>query len=221
MAIWHTGKVVPFIHNDINTDDIAFSHVLKRVQLTGFEKFSFLSYRYKHYELNINDRIGDFEIVGELNPDCELNDAQYKGADIFLTGSNFGCGSSREHAVWAMSVYKVIIATKTAKKSGFADIFRGNATNNGILTIELSKENVNSIQKYINNENLISIDLENKTILMGTEPSFEKISFDLPESIYKSILSGKNVFDVALEQQSEIDAFVEKEHYTFGKISVE
>ena len=120
----HTGVVVPMDRSDVDTDQLVPKQFLKRVERTGFGKFLFFDWRYKE--------------DGSEQPDFELNKPEFKKASILLARRNFGCGSSREHAPWAIADYgfKAIIA------SSFADIFYNNSLKNGILPIKFSEEQI-------------------------------------------------------------------------------
>ena len=142
----HTGQTVPLDRVNIDTDQIIPKQFLKRIERTGFGQFLFYDWR--------------FNQDGSLNKEFILNEDKYKSASILLTGENFGTGSSREHAPWALNDYgfQIIIAPS------FADIFYNNCFQNGILPIKLSKENVkNLIQKSEMNDNFtFNIDLESQ-----------------------------------------------------------
>src|SRR5579872_6297035 len=120
----HTGFVVPLERENVDTDQIIPKQFLKRIERTGYGDFLFYDWRYS----------GE----GQPNPEFVLNQPQYRGASIRVTGKNFGCGSSREHAAWALDNYgfRVIIGPS------FADIFTTNAGNNGILLVKLPEEDV-------------------------------------------------------------------------------
>ena len=116
------GIVAPLDRANVDTDQIIPKQFLKRVERTGFGEFAFFDWRY------LED--------GVLNPDFILNEDRYQGANILVSGRNFGSGSSREHAPWALSEmgYRAIIATS------FADIFRNNCTKNGLVPVQVSEE---------------------------------------------------------------------------------
>ena len=120
----HTGLVAPLDRANIDTDQIIPKQFLKRIERTGFGEFVFWDWRCFSN--------------GELKPEFVLNDPRFHGASILVTGKNFGCGSSREHAPWALAEFgfRVIIAPS------FADIFANNCLKNGLLTIALPEENV-------------------------------------------------------------------------------
>jgi 3-isopropylmalate/(R)-2-methylmalate dehydratase small subunit len=123
----HTGKVVPLDRVNVDTDAIIPKQFLKRIERTGFGQFLFYEWR--------------FDVQGNPIDTFSLNAPQYKGASILLTRANFGCGSSREHAPWAIADYgfRVIIAPS------FADIFYNNCFKNGILPLILSEERVDAL----------------------------------------------------------------------------
>ena len=123
----HTGIVAPLDRPNVDTDQIIPAQFLKRIEKTGFGQFLFFSWRSLP--------------GGAPNPQFELNDPRYQGAGILVTGRNFGSGSSREHAVWALQDYgfKAIIS------SSFADIFHKNCFENGVVTVILPQEQVNKL----------------------------------------------------------------------------
>src|SRR3990167_4133178 len=133
----HRGLIATLDRANVDTDQIIPKQFLKSIQRTGFEKNLFYDWRY----------LGD----GKPNPDFELNQERFRGAAILVTRNNFGCGSSREHAVWAVQQYgfKAVIAPRSEHVGSvvpaFADIFRNNSTKNGLLTVELKESEVEEI----------------------------------------------------------------------------
>ena len=125
----HQGLVYPLNRTNIDTDQIIPKQFLKRIERSGFGQFLFYHWR--------------FDDDGNPRKDFSLNDPKYKGASILVAGENFGCGSSREHAPWAIQDFgfKVVIAPS------FADIFKNNSVKNGILAIQVSEENVQTSLK--------------------------------------------------------------------------
>src|SRR5256885_10266220 len=125
----HTGKVAPLYRSNIDTDQIIPKQFLKRIEKTGFGEFLFNDWR----------RSAD----DKSDSNFPLNDARYSGASILVAGKNFGCGSSREHAVWALADYgfRAVIA------SSFADIFANNCAKNGVLTVALSEQEASEIAR--------------------------------------------------------------------------
>jgi 3-isopropylmalate/(R)-2-methylmalate dehydratase small subunit len=144
----HTGLVAPLDRANVDTDQIIPKQFLKRIERTGFGEFLFYDWRYLP--------------GGQLNSSFVLNEPRYQGASILIAGKNFGCGSSREHAPWAMAEYgfRVVIA------SSFADIFANNCFKNGMLPITLPEPDVAEImsraQQHVDYE--LTVDLERQMI---------------------------------------------------------
>jgi 3-isopropylmalate/(R)-2-methylmalate dehydratase small subunit len=139
----HTGHVYPLYRANIDTDQIIPKQFLKRIERSGFGQFLFYNWR--------------FDDDGNLRQDFSLNDPKYKGASILVAGDNFGCGSSREHAPWAVQDYgfKIIIAPS------YADIFKNNCVKNGILAIAATEEEVQEIvKKAESGDYQLTVDLE-------------------------------------------------------------
>jgi 3-isopropylmalate/(R)-2-methylmalate dehydratase small subunit len=190
----HTGLVAPVDRVNVDTDAIIPKQFLKRIERTGFGQFLFFEWRF-------------FE-NGQENPDFALNKDRYKGASVLLSRANFGCGSSREHAPWAILDYgfKVIIAPS------YADIFYNNCFKNGILPIKLSEEQVEQLFRNTQNQEgyKLTVDLENKTIKDGQGLS---ISFDLDEHRRQFLLQGLDDIGLTLQHNDKISAY-ETQHQT-------
>lgn len=184
----YEGYVVPILNDNIDTDQIIPKNFLKRIEKTGFGKFLFDEWRY------LDNR--------DENPDFILNDDKYREATILLTGDNFGCGSSREHAVWALDDYgfRVIIA------GGYSDIFYMNAIKNGLLPIILPKEEREKIAK-VNSTDTIKIELDNQLIKVGDE----SIHFDIEKKWRDKLISGLDDIDETMAYSDQILAY-EKAH---------
>lgn len=166
----HSGIVAPVDRVNVDTDAIIPKQFLKRIERTGFGQFLFYEWR--------------FDETGEnLNPNFEMNKDRYNGASVLISRANFGCGSSREHAPWAILDYgfKVILAPS------FADIFYNNCFKNGILPIRLSEEQVEELfQRTAQHEGYkLHVDLENKLI---TDDHGLNIVFELDEQDRKSVV---------------------------------
>ena len=157
--------VTPFEKVNVDTDQIVPKQFLKLVQKSGFGQFLFYNWRYDDHE--------------NLKPDFILNEPKYKNSKILVAGDNFGCGSSREHAVWALLDYgfSVIISTS------FADIFYSNCFKNGLLPIVLDNKTVEKLQKETSE---VEVDLQNQTI----KTSSETIHFDIDSHKKKILLEG-------------------------------
>ncbi len=186
-----SSTAVPLHIEDIDTDQIIPSRFLKSVSKAGFGDNLFRDWRYI-----------DEDIV---NPDFILNSNVYKG-EILVAGKNFGCGSSREHAAWALADYgfRVVVS------SFFADIFKANALNNGILPIQVSEENLDIIFKDIENSPycLFGVDLQNQTLSNSQELH---IRFDIDPYKKECLLNGYDDIDYLLSMIDEIEAFENKQ----------
>jgi len=186
--IKHTGIVAPLDRSNVDTDAIIPKQFLKRIERSGFGKFLFYEFRFDEEGKDIEDFV--------------LNLPKYKGASILLSRANFGCGSSREHAPWALEDYgfKAIIA------SSFADIFYNNCFNNGILPVKLSPEEIETLfQKTETIEGYkIEIDLEEKKVKDNTGLEF---SFDVEDFKRTKLLNGYDDISLTLLKEEEISKF--------------
>lgn len=184
----HTGLVGPVDRVNVDTDAIIPKQFLKRIERSGFGQFLFYEWR--------------FDEQGAVIPEFSLNLPRYQGASVLISRANFGCGSSREHAPWAIQDYgfKVVIAPS------FADIFYNNCFKNGILPIALSEEQVEELfQRTAANEGYqLSVDLENKTIKDSQGLS---ISFDLDEHRRQFLLQGLDDIGLTLQHEAKIAAY--------------
>ncbi len=169
----HTGLVAPLDRVNVDTDAIVPKQFLRKIERTGFGKHLFHEWRYL-----------DYEGIKE-NPDFSLNKPQYRGATILVARDNFGCGSSREHAPWALADYgfRVIVAPS------FADIFYNNCVKNGILLIVLKSKEVDEIFNDIagNKSFEITADLEKQTISTSTGKTY---SFGIDAFAKQCLLKG-------------------------------
>ena len=180
-----TSIVTPLDKVNVDTDQIIPKQFLKLVQKSGFGKFLFFNWRYDENE--------------NLKYDFVLNDSKYNGSKILVAGDNFGCGSSREHAVWALDDYgfSVIIS------SSFADIFFSNCFKNGILPIVLESTIVDKLQQETSP---IEVDLENQVIKTNSE----NISFEINSHKKKILLEGLDDIAQTLQFEEKISNFEEK-----------
>ena len=183
-----TGKVLPLNRANVDTDQIIPKQFLKRIEKTGFGRFLFVDWR--------------FTPEGEPKPDFIMNDPAYEGSEILLTGSNFGCGSSREHAPWAIQQagFRVVIAPS------FADIFYNNCLKNGLLPVVLDKGTVNDLSARCEAEpgGALSVDLEGQTV---TTAEGEAHHFDIDPFSKKCLLEGLDDIALTLQHESKIAAF--------------
>ena len=184
----HKGLVAPLDRSNVDTDQIIPKQFLKRIERTGFGEFAFFDWRYLE--------------PGILNPEFILNEERFKNASILVSGTNFGSGSSREHAPWALLDYgfKVIIAPS------FADIFRNNCFQNGILSIILEKNEVDYLMgmSLSNKGYQLNVDLENEIIF--DEKDFET-NFKIDPFRRESLLKGQDEIARTLTSSNNIDNF--------------
>ncbi|MCX8642169.1 MULTISPECIES: 3-isopropylmalate dehydratase small subunit [unclassified Gilliamella] len=185
----HTGLVVPLDAANVDTDAIIPKQFLQKVTRTGFGKHAFHEWRFL-------DDAGQ-----KPNPDFVLNKPRYKGASILLARENFGCGSSREHAPWALADY----GFKTIIGSSFADIFYNNSFNNQLLLVNLSEEDVDELFKIVEaNEGIeFTIDLENEVVIAGDK----QYSFKIDAFKRHCLLNGLDNIGLTLQHEDAISAF--------------
>ena len=192
-----TGRLAPLDRSNVDTDAIIPKQYLKSIQRTGFGKYLFDEWRYLDKGEPGNDCINR-----PLNPDFILNEDHYKNATILITRKNFGCGSSREHAVWAISDYgfKAIIA------ESFAEIFYNNCFKNGLLPIVLSESQVQSLFEIVTRkpDYRLTVDLEKQVIV---EPSEKRISFEINPYRKKGLMAGLDEIGETLEYAEDIISF--------------
>jgi 3-isopropylmalate/(R)-2-methylmalate dehydratase small subunit len=178
------GTAVPLDRSDVDTDQIVPARFLKRIERTGFGEFLFAEWR--------------------QDPDFVLNDARYAGASILIAGANFGSGSSREHAPWALEDYgfRAVIAPS------FADIFRNNCCKIGLLPVELPQESVRALMDAVLDEpaTTIVVDLEALTV---TAPSVQE-SFAFDDFRRWCLLEGFDDIDLTLRHVDEIAAYEDR-----------
>ena len=181
----HTGLVAPLDRINVDTDQIIPKQFLKRIERTGFGQFLFYDWRFT----------GD----GSPNPDFVLNEDRYKGATVLVAGDNFGCGSSREHAPWALQDYgfRVIIAPS------FADIFYNNCFKNGLLPVVLSADTVRRMLECAAEQPryTVSVDLERQVV---TEPDGTADRFEVDPFRKTFILKGLDEIGWTLQYEDDI-----------------
>ena len=188
----HEGTAAPIIRINIDTDTIIPSREMRHVSKRGLGEGLFAGWRY----------LDEDPEKRENNPEFILNKPQYAGASILLAGSNFGCGSSREHAVWALLEYgfRAVIAPS------FGSIFYHNAMRNGLLPVRLPEASINKLTGNTSPSapNRITIDLQNTEVSSDTGQRFR---FDI-EPIYKEmLLHGLDAIDMTLKYQALIEEF--------------
>lgn len=188
----HTGVVAPLDRMNVDTDLIIPKQFLKRIEKSGFGQFVF-------YEIRFNE-------AGELIEDAVLNLPRYKGASVLISRANFGCGSSREHAPWALSDYgfRAVIAPS------FADIFYNNALNNGILLIKLPKVALDELFKRCEKIEGYELEIDLQEMKVKDNAGLE-YSFDLDAFNRTKLLNGYDDISLTLINESIISEF-EKNH---------
>jgi 3-isopropylmalate/(R)-2-methylmalate dehydratase small subunit len=195
----HHGKVAPLDRVNVDTDQIIPKQFLKRIERTGFGQFLFYDWR--------------FGADGKKHGNFVLDEPRYAGASILVAGKNFGCGSSREHAVWALADF----GFRAVISSSFADIFANNSTKNGFLTVRLSEHEAaelmlraGEIEAYE-----LTIDLENCEV--RDDRGF-RAQFPIDEFVRHCLLNGLDDIGLTLQHEAEIAAY-EARHPTakFGR----
>ncbi|MBY7903450.1 3-isopropylmalate dehydratase small subunit [Vibrio fluvialis] len=188
----HTGLVVPLDAANVDTDAIIPKQFLQKVNRIGFGKHLFHDWRFL-------DDAGQ-----QPNPDFVMNKPRYQGASILLTRENFGCGSSREHAPWALADYgiRVMIAPS------FADIFYGNSINNQMVPVRLTEQEVDELFTYVEaNEGAeITVDLESMTV----SANGKSYSFEIDEFRRHCLLNGLDNIGLTLQHESKIAEYEAK-----------
>jgi 3-isopropylmalate/(R)-2-methylmalate dehydratase small subunit len=200
----HRGIIATLDRANVDTDQIIPKQFLKSIKRTGFEKNLFFDWRY----------LAD----GGPNPNFELNHERFRNASILVTRNNFGCGSSREHAVWAVQQYgfKAVVAPSAKRGNdtlpAFADIFRNNATKNGLLTVELKESEVEEIfqmvGRYKNLEATVDLEHQRITLHLAEEISFH---FEIDPAVKEHLFHGLDEIKQTLKHEADIQKF-EKKH---------
>jgi 3-isopropylmalate/(R)-2-methylmalate dehydratase small subunit len=182
------GRVAVLDRPDVDTDQIIPKQFLKRIERTGYGQYAFFDWR--------------FDEDGSERPGFELNQPQFAGAKILLAGRNFGCGSSREHAAWALQDYgfDVVIA------SSFGDIFRSNAAKVGMVIVQLPEEQVKDLMEAVDLDrgSELTVDLEAMTI---AAPGGKVLPFAFDESTRYRLLNGLDDIGLTLRHEGAISAY--------------
>ncbi|CAN0642330.1 3-isopropylmalate dehydratase small subunit [Burkholderia sp. Ed8] len=193
----HEGIVVPIDRNNVDTDAIMPKQFMKAIGRTGFGPYVFDEWRFK--DAGFYGKPADERVP---NPDFVLNWPRYEGASILLSGQNFGCGSSREHAPWALQQagVRVLIAR------GFADIFRNNCTKNGLLTVVLPSELMDGLFEALEATPgfRLCVDLESQTVL---ECDGKQHRFEIDATQKARLLEGADDVCATLKHADDIVAF--------------
>ena len=191
------GLVACIDRDNIDTDQIIPTEYLKSIKKFGFEDYLFDGWRYLD-----DGKLGVTKEQRKINEDFILNNAPYDQASILLTRDNFGCGSSREHAVWALRDFgiKIVIA------SSFGDIFYNNCFKNGVLPIKLSKEQIEELfsqTQDVTNEITVSLDAKKLT------SAAVEYSFEVEDNLLERIIYGLDDVDITLQDKDVIREFEE------------
>lgn len=189
-----SGIVATFDRDNIDTDQIIPTEYLKSIKKFGFGDFLFDGWRYLdegRLDMTSEDRSKNYDFI--------LNKEPYTKSQILLTRDNFGCGSSREHAVWALRDFgfKAVIA------SSFGDIFYNNCFKNGILPIQISQDKKNHVSEHIKENKNLRVDLTNQSIQLESS----EIQFEIEESLKERIILGQDDIDITLGYANQIKQF--------------
>ena len=184
----HTGVVVPLDRVNVDTDQIIPKQFLKRIERTGFGEFLFYDWRFS----------GD----GSKIADFVLDQSRYQGATILIAGKNFGCGSSREHAVWALADFgfRVVIA------SSFADIFANNSLKNGLLTVRLAEEQVTEIMRRAKERENYRLTIDLQKLRVDDGQGFSA-AFAMDEFSRHCLLNGLDDIGLTLQHEAAITSY--------------
>lgn len=184
----HRGRVAPLDRVNVDTDQIIPKQFLKRIEKTGFGQFLFYDWRFG----------GD----GKKNPEFVLHEPRYEGATVLVAGKNFGCGSSREHAVWALADF----GFRAVISASFADIFANNSTKNGFLTVRLSEDEVATVMKRAQeiDDYEVTVDLDKCEV---RDEQGLRASFRMDEFVRHCLLHGLDDIGLTLQHEAEIAAY--------------
>jgi 3-isopropylmalate/(R)-2-methylmalate dehydratase small subunit len=184
----HRGRVAPLNRVNVDTDQIIPKQFLKRIEKTGFGQFLFYDWR--------------FDPDGKKNSDFVLHAPRYEGATILVAGKNFGCGSSREHAVWALADF----GFRSVISSSFADIFANNSTKNGFLTVQLREDEVAELMHRAEGvgDYQLAVDLEKCEV--RDDHGFQA-KFAVDDFVRHCLLNGLDDIGLTLQHEAEITAY--------------
>ena len=184
----HRGRVAPLDRVNVDTDQIIPKQFLKRIEKTGFGQFLFYDWR--------------FGSDGKKNPDFVLHEPRHQGATVLVAGKNFGCGSSREHAVWALADF----GFRAVLSSSFADIFANNSTKNGFLTVRLSEDEVAAVMKRAQETDDYEVTVDLERCEVRDDRGF-CASFPVDEFVRHCLLNGLDDIGLTLQHEAEITAY--------------
>jgi 3-isopropylmalate/(R)-2-methylmalate dehydratase small subunit len=184
----HRGRVAPLDRVNVDTDQIIPKQFLKRIEKTGFGQFVFYDWR--------------FGADGKKIEDFVLHEPRYEGASVLVAGKNFGCGSSREHAVWALADF----GFRAVISSSFADIFANNSTKNGFLTARLSEDEVATLMKNAREIDGYQITIDLERCEVRDERGF-RANFAIDQFVRHCLLNGLDDIGLTLQHEAEIAAY--------------
>jgi 3-isopropylmalate/(R)-2-methylmalate dehydratase small subunit len=184
----HRGRVAPLNRVNVDTDQIIPKQFLKRIEKTGFGQFLFYDWR--------------FSADGKKNAEFVLDEPRYEGASILVAGRNFGCGSSREHAVWALADF----GFRAVISSSFADIFANNSTKNGFLAVRLSEDEVAQLMQRAQDIDNYQVTIDLEKCEVRDDQNF-RAKFLIDEFIRHCLLNGLDDIGLTLQHEAEIAAY--------------
>ena len=184
----HRGLVVPLDRVNVDTDQIIPKQFLKRIEKTGFGQFVFYDWR--------------FAADGKKNPYFVLHEPRYEGASVLVAGKNFGCGSSREHAVWALADF----GFRAVISSSFADIFANNSTKNGFLAVQLRNDEVETLMQRAKNIDNYALTIDLEKCEVSDDQGF-RAKFPIDEFVRHCLLNGLDDIGLTLQHDAEIAAY--------------
>ena len=192
------GIVAPIDRDNIDTDQIIPTEYLKSIKKFGYEDYLFDGWRYKD-----QGRLGMTKVERKINHEFILNNSPYDESKVLLTRDNFGCGSSREHAVWALRDFGIEVVLA----SSFGDIFYNNCFKNGVLPLKLKKTEIEKLFSFSKDSPVsISVNIKDKVILFKDKLS---IDFDLDNNLAERIIYGLDEIDITLKDSELIKKFEE------------
>jgi 3-isopropylmalate/(R)-2-methylmalate dehydratase small subunit len=184
----HRGQVIPLDRANVDTDQIIPKQFLKRIERTGYGPFLFNDWRY--------------DANGNPDPNFILNQEPYSSGTILLAGKNFGCGSSREHAAWALTNFGILVVIAPS----FADIFHSNAANNGLLTIELPEEKIAELFARAKSERHFELTVNVETLTVSDDNGW-RAQFPLDPFRQHCLLNGLDQIGITLQKEQFISDY--------------
>ena len=184
----HRGRVAPLDRVNVDTDQIIPKQFLKRIERTGFGEFLFYDWR--------------FAADGKKNAGLVLDEVRYEGASILVAGKNFGCGSSREHAVWALADF----GFRAVISSSFADIFANNSTKNGFLTVRLNDSETGELMRRARDINGYELTIDLEKCEVYDDRGF-RAKFTIDEFVRHCLINGLDDIGLTLQHEAEIAAY--------------